>query len=58
MLKKLLTNKGPHFEFICATTPGLEPPLEEYGYRPDELINVIKRSQILPCPGFPSIATT
>ena len=26
MLKVLLTNKDPHFEFICVTMPGLEPP--------------------------------
>ena len=29
MLKVLLTNKGYHFEFICGTMAGLEPPLEE-----------------------------
>ena len=29
MLKVLFTNKGPHFEFICVTMPGLEPPLPE-----------------------------
>ena len=30
MLKVLLTSKGPYFEFICVTMPGLEPPLEEW----------------------------
>ena len=34
MLKVLLTSKGLHFEFICVTMPGLEPPLEESGYGP------------------------
>ena len=25
MLNVLLTSKGPHFEFICVTIPGLQP---------------------------------
>ena len=36
----LLTNKSPHFEFICVTMPGLEPPLEESGYRPENALFV------------------
>ena len=31
MLKVLLTNTGPHFDFICVTMSG--PPLEDSGYR-------------------------
>ena len=34
MLKVLFTGKGPHFEFIYVTMPGLEPPLEKSGYGP------------------------
>ena len=40
MLKVLLINKGPHFEFICVTMPGLEPPLEESGYEPDKGVDL------------------
>ena len=40
MLKVLFTNKGPHFELICMTMSGLEPPLEESGYGLESLISI------------------
>ena len=57
MLKMLLTNKGPYFEFICVTMPDLEPPLEESGYGPEvsNKYNVIHKthvSHVCPHKGF------
>ena len=49
MLKVILISKGTHFEFICVTMPGLEPPLEESGYKPESSpysIPVIKDTHV------------
>ena len=46
MLKVLLASKGPHFEFICVTMPGLEPPLEKSGYRPAAVIVMERTSRL------------
>ena len=44
MLKVLLASKGPYFEFICVTMPGLEPPLEESGYGPASYIYYVRHA--------------
>ena len=41
----ILTSKGPHFEFICVTMPGLELPPEEFDYGPE----VFRITALIPC---------